>query len=239
MAGHSKWKTIKHKKSAQDAKRGKAFTKLIKEITVVARDGGGDPDANPRLRTLLEKAKQINIPQENVTRANKKGTGELPGLSYESVMYEGYGSHGIAVLVDVLTDNKNRAVSDMRHLFSKHGGNLAETGSVSWMFEKKGAITIQAPDLSEDELLEILLDFDISDMRSVDGDYIIYCDQKSLDSVKKVLQEQPQITIVSADLDWVAKNPMELSDREAEKAVGFLELLDDHDDVQNVYTNLA
>jgi len=239
MAGHSKWKTIKHKKAALDAKRGKAFTKLIKEITVVARDGGGDPDANPRLRTLMDKAKHINMPSDNVMRAIKKGTGELPGQSYEAVTYEGYGPGGIAILVDALTDNKNRTVADLRHQFSKKGGNLAETGAVSWMFEKKGALTMKAPDMSEDELLEILIDYDVSDIRKDEGMFVIYCEPKELDIVKKALEAHSGIIVESAELDWVAKNPMDLDEAQSTKALELLEVLDDHDDVQNVYTNLA
>ncbi len=239
MAGHSKWKTIKHKKAAQDAKRGKAFTKLIKEITVVARDGGGDSSANPRLRMLMDKAKQINMPQENVARAIKKGTGELPGQSFESVTYEGYGPGGIAILVEALTDNKNRTVSDMRHTFSKAGGNLGESGVVSWMFERKGSLTLKAPDKTEDDLLELLLDYDVSDIKQDDHLFVVYCNPKATDVIRKVLEQSEGITIESIDLDWVAKSPMDVSDQDTTKAIDFLEYLDDHDDVQNVYTNLA
>lgn len=238
MAGHSKWKTIKHKKAALDAKRGKAFTRLIKEITVVAKDGGGDPDGNPRLRTLLEKARFINMPQENITRAIKKGTGELPGVHYESIMYEGYGPGGIAVLIHTLTDNKNRTVSELRHLFSKNGGNLAETGAVGWMFEKLGAITFDAPGKTEDDLLELLLDFALSDIKKEDERFIVYCDMKALEPIKNVL-EKAGFAIESAEIEFVAKTPMELSDDESAKAVDLLEALDDQDDVQNVFTNLA
>ncbi len=239
MAGHSKWKTIKHKKAAQDAKRGKAFTKLIKEITVVARDGGGDPSANPRLRMLMDKAKHINMPQENVTRAIKKGTGELPGQAFESVTYEGYGPGGIAILVEALTDNKNRTVSDMRHTFSKAGGNLGESGVVSWMFERKGSLTCKAPGKTEDDLLELLLDYDVSDIKQDDHLFVVYCNPRETDVIRKALEQSEGITIESIDLDWVAKNPMAVSDDDSAKAIDFLELLDDHDDVQNVYTNLA
>ncbi len=238
MAGHSKWKTIKHKKAALDAKRGKSFTRLIKEITVVARDGGGDPDGNPRLRTLMDKAKQINMPQDNVTRAIKKGTGELPGLTYESVMYEGYGPGGIAILVDTLTDNKNRTVSDMRHQFSKKNGNLAETGAVAWMFERKGSLTFKAPEKSEDDILELLLDFDVHDIKTHEDLFVVYCDTKALEPIKKAL-ETAGIHVDHAELDYVAKNTMSLSETESAKALDLLDILDDHDDVQNVYTNLA
>jgi YebC/PmpR family DNA-binding regulatory protein len=238
MAGHSKWKTIKHKKAALDAKRGKAFTRLIKEITVVARDGGGDPDGNPRLRTLIEKARFINMPSENVTRAIKKGTGELPGVNYEAIMYEGYGPGGIAILAPVLTDNKNRTVSEMRHLFSKKGGNLAETGAVAWMFEKQGAVTFDAPGKTEDDILELLLDFDLFDIKKEEDQFVAYCDVKSLDTVKRAL-ESHNFNVESAEIEYVAKMPMSLDDTESAKAVDLLEALDDHEDVQNVYTNLA
>ena len=238
MAGHSKWKTIKHKKAAQDAKRGKAFTKLIKEITIVARDGGGDVSANPRLRMLLEKAREINMPQENITRAIKKGTGELPGQSLEAINYEGYGPGGIAIVVEALTDNKNRTVSDMRHLFSREGGTLAESGSVSWMFERKGVITFKSDTKTEDDLLELLLDYEISDIKKDEQLFMIYCDAKETDTIKQVL-EQHGIKVDQAELEWVAKNSIELDENNTTKAIEFLEQLDDHDDVQHVYTNLA
>ena len=238
MAGHSKWSTIKHKKAKEDAKRGKAFTKLIKEITVAARTGGGDPAGNPKLRLLLEKAKEINMPKENAERAIKKGTGELPGVSYESITYEGYGPYGIAVMVDTLTDNKNRTVSDMRRLFSSKGGNLAENGAVSWIFEKKGAVKALANGISEDEILEKLLDYNIDDITKDEGIFFITCDAKSLIQVKKAV-EQIGLKVENADLEWIPKNTTHLSDEQAEKAYEFLGALDDHDDVQNVYTNLT
>lgn len=238
MAGHSKWANIRHKKSREDAKRGKAFTKLIKEITVTARLGGGDPNHNPKLRQLIEKAKDINMPKENVARAIKKGTGELPGVHYEAVQYEGYGPYGIAVLVEVLTDNKNRAVADMRHLFSSKGGNLGDTGSVSWMFEHRGVIRARDTGLSEDDLLEKLIDYDIIDITKDEKLFSIVCGLKALDAVKKVV-ENLGLTIESADLEWVPKTTAALSENEATKAYEFLSALDDHDDVQNVFTNLA
>lgn len=239
MSGHSKWKTIKHKKAALDAKRGKAFTKLIKEITVVARDGGGDPAHNPRLRMLIEKSKAINMPQDNVVRAIKKGTGELPGQMFESITYEGYGPGGIAILIEALTDNKNRTISELRHAFSKAGVSLGESGTVSWMFERKGALTVKAEGKTEDDLLELLLDYDVSDIKQDDHLFVIYCDPKSTDAVRQALEQHKGIVIESVDLDWVAKNPIEISDEDTTKALEFLEVLDDLDDVQNVYTNLA
>jgi len=238
MAGHSKWANIKHKKAKEDSKRGKAFTKLIKEITVAARDGGGEVAHNPRLRLLVEKAKSINMPQENTIRAIKKGTGELPGQTFEAFVYEGYGPNGIAVIVDVLTDNKNRMVAEIRHLFSANGGSLGESGSVSWMFEKKGVIQANGPGKTEDDLLESLLDFDISTITSDADWFTIHCDPKSLDKVKQAV-EQLGLRIESAQLEWVPTTQTALPENQAEKAYDFLSALDDHDDVQNVYTNLA
>src|SRR3989338_8133694 len=180
MSGHSKWANIKHKKAKEDSARGKAFTKLTKEITIVARDAGGDPNGNPRLRTLIEKARRINMPLDNIKRAIQKGTGELPGVSYEQCMYEGYGPGGIAVMIEVMTDNKNRAVGDLRHTFSRKGGSLAEGGAVSWMFSQKGVIKA-AGAVSEDELFEKLLDFEIEDIKKEEDLFFITCDTKSLD----------------------------------------------------------
>lgn len=238
MAGHSKWANIKHRKAAQDAKRGKQFTKLIKEITVCARASGGDVAANPRLRQLVEKAKDMNMPSDNVSRAIKKGTGELPGAHYESIMYEGYGPYGIAVLVDVLTDNKNRTVAEMRNIFSSKGGSLAEGGAVAWMFEKLGVIRISGTTICEDALLESLIDYEIKDLSVENNTATITCEPKSLEPIKAMLQKQ-NYTIDSAELEWVAQNTTQLQHSESEKAMEFLETLDDHDDVQNVFTNLA
>ncbi len=237
MAGHSKWANIKHKKAKEDAKKGKIFTKLIKEITIVARQGGGNPDQNPRLRLLLEKSKEANMPQENTIRAIKKGTGELPGVSYEEYTYEGYAPCGIAVVVDALTDNKNRTVAEFRRLFSENGGTLGDSGSVSWMFEKVGAVNATGK-LTEDELLEHLIDYDIKDIQINDNEYSIYCDIKSLEAVKSAV-EKAELKIESAGLEWVAKNNTELSDAQADKVLAFLSELQDHDDVRNVYSNLS
>jgi len=238
MAGHSKWKTIKHKKAAADAKRGKEFTKLIKEITVAARDGGGDPSGNPRLRTLLDKAKKINMPQDNVSRAIKKGTGQLPGQQYEAFRYEGYGPGGIAVMVDVLTDNKNKAVAEVRHMFSKKGGNIAETGAVSWMFERLGAIRISESKLSEDELLEKLIEHDIQDITKEDNVTTVLCEPKALSEISNAISDAG-CTIDEAEVEWIAKTPLTLSTEEEKKAIEFLDAIEELDDVQNVYTNLG
>ena len=237
MAGHSKWANIRHKKAKEDAKRGKEFTKLIKEITIAAKSGG-DVAANPRLRTLVDKAKKINMPQENITRAIKKGTGELPGVSYEHITYEGHGPAGSAIIVEVLTDNKNRAVADMRRIFSKHGGNLGETGAVNWMFEKLGVIRAAKPSLSEDELFEKLLDFDINDISIQDDLLTITTPLQSLSTVAQAVKDL-DIDIDDAEVEWVAKTPFDADQEQVEKAFALLEVLEDHDDVQNVYTNLA
>lgn len=237
MAGHSHWATIKHKKAKEDAKRGKEFTKLVKEITVAARTGGGDPAGNPKLRLLLDKAKDINMPLENAQRAIKKGTGELPGQSYEEITYEGYGPGGIAVMVDALTDNKNRTVAELRRLFSSSGGTLAETGSVGWMFERLGVIRLSG-NTTEDNLLEMLLDYNIKDISKDDSLFIIYTDIKSLEPIKQELIKQ-SLNIESAEIEWVAKDDLVIPDEQRNQAYEFLSAIEDHDDVQNVYTNMA
>lgn len=238
MAGHSKWANIKHKKAKEDASRGKAFTKLVKEITIVARDGGGDPAGNPRLRTLIDKAKQINMPNENVKRAIQKGTGELPGVHYEQCMYEGYAPGGVAVMVEVLTDNKNRAVAEMRHTFTKQGGNLSESGSVSWMFEQKGVIKATGKSITEDELLEKLIDQEIDDISQHDSLFVITCPMKELAQVKKAVEDSG-LAVEDAEIEFVAKTPADVTDQMAEKAMEFIHALDELDDIQNVYSNLG
>ena len=238
MSGHSKWATIKHKKAKEDAKRGKTFTKLIKEISVAARQGGGDPDANPRLRTLMDKAKEVNMPAENSARAIKKGTGELPGTTYERYQYEGYGPGNSAVIVDVLTDNKNRAIAELRALFTRRGAVLAESGAVSWMFDKLGVIRIPTQGLSEDQLLEILLAHDVKDVYQEDGLFVITCDPKALDEVKSVLTNSGY-TVESAELEWVPKDTVPLNKESEDKAYEFLSAIEELDDVQNVYTNVG
>ena len=238
MSGHSKWATIKHKKAKEDAKRGKVFTKIIKELTVVARDGGGDPAGNPRLRDIVEKAKQANMPQDNITRAIKKGTGELPGVNYENVTFEGYGPSGIAVIVEVLTDNKNRAIAGIRHMFSAKGGNLGENGSVIWMFNHMGVIRVVGEELSEDSLLEMLIDYDISDINQEENIFTITCNQKALGQISQKIKDEG-IAVESAELEWVAKNSTELDEEQEKKAFDFLQALEEYEDTQNVYTNLA
>lgn len=238
MAGHSKWANIKHKKAKEDAVRGKAFTKLVKEITVASRVGGGDPSGNPRLRTLVEKAKDINMPQDNIKRAIQKGTGELPGVAYEHHMYEGYGPGGMAVMVEVLTDNKNRAVAEVRHVFTKKGGNMAENGSVSWMFSQKGVIKATGGKLTEDQLLEKLLNFDVEDIKKEEELFFIICNPKALEDVKAGVT-QAGLKAENSDIEWVAKDTAQLSSEDEEKAFEFLESLENLEDVQNVYSNIG
>lgn len=237
MSGHNKWSQIKHKKAKEDAKRGKAFTILTKEITVAAKEGGGDPAMNARLRFLLEKARDINMPADNTKRAIQRGTGELPGVSYEPYQYEGYGPYGMAVIVDTLSDNKNRTVATMRHTFSRFGGNVGESGSVSWMFERQGVVRGPVGSLTEDALLEALLDADIIDVQ-IEGDQVtVYCAPRCLDQVRKRMIELG-IKVEHAELEWVAKTYAPLSEEHAEKAVEFLSALEELDDVQHVYANM-
>ena len=200
MSGHSKWSTIKRKKAIEDSKRGKAFTKLIKEISVCARTGGGDPAGNPRLRLLLDKSKAINMPQENAIRAIKRGTSDTTGANYEHIMYEGYGPHNVAIVIEALTDNKNRTVAEIRRLFSSHGASLGETGTVSWMFERKGVINAEHPTIKEDDLLDHLLAYDVDEIKYDDEFFSIYCDPKSIEPIKETLIKLG-FKIESADLE--------------------------------------
>jgi YebC/PmpR family DNA-binding regulatory protein len=238
MSGHSKWSTIKRKKAIEDSKRGKAFTKLIKEISVCARTGGGDPAGNPRLRLLLDKSKAINMPQENAIRAIKRGTSDTTGANYEHIMYEGYGPHNVAVVIEALTDNKNRTVAEIRRLFSSHSASLGETGTVSWMFERKGVVRAENQKMKEDDLLEHLLEYDVDEITYDDGFFSIFCDPKSIEPIKETLIKLG-FKIESADLEWVAKNTVNLSDTDNENVYKFLTELEDHDDVQNVFSNLV
>lgn len=238
MSGHSKWANIKHRKAAQDLKRGKIFTRIIKEITIVARDGGGDPSGNPRLRTLLDKARLVNMPQENYVRAIKKGTGELPGVNYESQSYEGHGPHGIAIIVETLTDNKNRTAAEIRHIFSRGGGSLGANGSVGWMFNRLGMLKVTKANHTEDQVLETLLDYDIKDITVGDDIIFVTCEPTQTDLVRKTLEEN-KFKVESAELEWVPKEAICLEDEPAEKAIEFLESLEELEDVQNVYTNLG
>jgi YebC/PmpR family DNA-binding regulatory protein len=236
MSGHSKWATIRRKKGALDAKRGKLFTKLIKEITIAARDGGGDPNGNPRLRLAIDNAKAANMPADNIDRAIKKATGELEGAHYEEITYEGYAPAGIAVLVEVVTDNKKRTVAEVRHLFSKSGGNMGEAGSVAWMFERKGVLTLPRQNKTEDDMMEIVLDAGADDLQTEEEVFVVQTSVESFEPVRKALKEK-KLEIENASLQWVAKNHITVSGEDAEKVMKLIEALEDNDDVQNVFSN--
>jgi YebC/PmpR family DNA-binding regulatory protein len=236
MSGHSKWATTKRKKAVIDAKRGKMFTKLIKEITIAAREGGGDADGNPRLRLAIDNAKAANMPQDNIERAVKKATGELEGQVYHEFTYEGYGPSGIAFLVEVATDNKNRTVAEVRHLFTRYGGSLGESNSVAWMFQKKGVITLAKQGKTEEQILEIILEEGAEDLQTEDDFFVVYTPTEKFDNVRKSLQNK-NYEIENAALQWIAQNDVSISGEDAEKVGKLIEALEDCDDVQNVYTN--
>lgn len=236
MSGHSKWATIKRKKAAIDAKRGKMFTKLIKEITIAAREGGGDPNGNPRLRLAVDNAKAANMPQDNIERAIKKATGELEGVIYHELTYEGYAPGGIAVLVEVATDNKNRTVAEVRHIFSKNGGSLGENGSVAWMFDRKGIISLPKQGKSEDDIMEIILETGADDLQTEDEFYEVQTSIEAFEIVRRALNEK-NINVENASLQWVAQNTIRVAGEDAEKIMKLIEGLEDIDDVQNVYSN--
>ena len=236
MSGHSKWTTIRHKKAAQDAKRGKLFTKIIKELTVSARTGGGDTAGNPRLRAAVTEAKAANMPQDNIKRAIQKGTGELPGVNYEEVVYEGYGQGGVAIYVEALTDNKNRTTPEIRHLFSKYGGNLGDANSVAWMFEKKGYFVVSRSSVAEDDLMELVLEAGAEDMR-VDGEnYELFTELGQYENVKEALEEK-KIPVEISQIAMIPKNTTKVEGKKAQQLLKLLEFLEDHDDVQKVYAN--
>lgn len=238
MSGHSKWAQIKHKKASADAKRGKVFTTIVKEISVAARLGGGDLSGNPRLRTAIEKAKEVNMPSDNIKRAIMKGTGELPGVSYEETVYEGYGPGGVAILIEILTDNKNRTSSEIRHIMSKNGGNLGEAGCVSWMFEKKGYIIIEKTKIDEDTLMSVALDAGTEDMRNdpKEDNYEIITMPENMNNVKATI-EASGIPVSLAEITMLPKSYVTLDKKQAEQMIRLIEALEDHYDVQNVYTN--
>ncbi len=236
MSGHSKWHTIKHKKGAADAKRGRVFTKLIKEITVAARVGGGDAEGNPRLRTVILAAKAANMPKDNIEKAIKKGTGELPGVSYEEVAYEGYGPGGVAVYVQALTDNRNRTLPEIRHLFAKYGGNLGESNCVSWMFEKKGYIVVAKDKASEETLLEVVLDAGGDDVRDDGENWEVLTPPERLHAVNEALNGKG-IAATSAEISMVPKNTVKIEGKKAQQLLSMMEALEEHDDVQNVWAN--
>ncbi len=236
MSGHNKWSSIKHKKGAADAKRGRIFTKLIKEITVAARMGGGDPDANPRLRTAIAAAKSENMPKDNIERAIKKGTGELEGVSYEENTYEGYGPGGAAIFLESVTDNKNRAVADIRHIFAKSGGNLGENGCVAWMFDKKGYINIEKGGVDEEKLMEVALEAGAEDVRDEDGSFEVITEPEDFDMVREAI-ENASIAYADAEITMLPQTFTALQGKEAEQMVRLMDALDDCEDVQKVYTN--
>ena len=237
MSGHSKWSTIKHKKAQKDARRGKAFTKFIKEITVAARMGGGDINANPRLRTAVTVARQNSMPSDNIERAIKKGTGELEGVTYEEITYEAYGPGGVALLVQVLTDNRNRTVADIRSIISKHGGNLAEAGAVGWMFQKRGLVTVERAGVDEDRVMEVALEAGAEDVREA-GDLLeVLTTPAGFEGIKSA-REQAAITPASAEVTMLPQSTVTITGKHAEQMVKLLEALEDHDDVQNLSSNM-
>ena len=238
MSGHSKWATIKRKKAATDAKRGKIFTKYINEIIVAARAGGGDQNANPRLRTAVLGAKSVNMPADNIERAIKKGTGELEGVNYEEITYEGYGPGGIAILIDSLTDNRNRTTGEIRHILTKAGGRMADAGAVQWMFQSKGQIVVPRSAIEEDALLELVLDAGAEDVGTDDPEsYEITAPLSHLEAVKAALAKRG-VTLTSAEIAKVPQNTIALTEKDAEQALKLMEVLEDHDDVQRISSNL-
>ncbi|TFG37648.1 MAG: YebC/PmpR family DNA-binding transcriptional regulator [Syntrophobacterales bacterium] len=237
MSGHSKWSTIKHKKGAADAKRGKIFTKIIREVTLAARLGGGDPEGNSRLRQAISAAKAENMPKDNIDKAIKKGIGDLgDGIVYEEIVYEGYGPGGVAVLVEVMTDNRNRTVSEIRHIFSKHGGNLGENGCVSWIFEKKGTIIFNKNDVDEDELMEIVLEAGGDDVAEHESEYEVITDPNAFEDVKSAI-DSSGIKYIVAEIGMVPQTTVNLDEQKAAQMLRLMELMEDNDDVQNVYAN--
>ena len=237
MSGHSKWATIKHKKGALDAKRGALFTKLIKEITVAARSGGGSPESNPRLRTVVAKAKEANMPSDNIERAIKKGTGELPGVTYEEVTYEGYGPAGVAILIEALTDNKNRTAAEIRSALEKRGGNMSGAGSVAWQFLKKGFLVVKKEAVEEDKLMSIALDAGASDFVAQKDCYEVTTELHDFEAVKKAIQDAG-IAVESAEVTRIPSATVKVSDPGiAKNVMGLVESLEEHEDVQNVYAN--
>lgn len=236
MSGHSKWSSIKHKKGAADAKRGKIFTKLIKEITVAARMGGGDPDGNPRLRSAIAAAKGENMPKENIERGIKKGTGELEGVSYEEASYEGYGPGGVAVLVDCLTDNKNRTVADIKHIFERHGGNLGEPGCVAWMFEQKGLMVFEKDKVEEEVLFDLALEAGAEDVREEETEFEVITAPSDLESVKQTIDDAG-LSYTLAEITKIPQNTVKVEGKKAQQTVNLMQSIEDHDDVSHVYAN--
>lgn len=237
MSGHSKWANIKHRKAAQDAKRGNLFQKLVRAIIIAAKDGGGDPAMNMRLKTAIERAKAVSVPNDNITRAIKRGTGELGDISYDELTYEVIGPSGIAVLVNVMTDNRNRTTPEIRALLARNGGQMGSEGSVAWMFDRKGVIEVKGKNIDEDELMTLGLDSGMSDMEANDEGFTLYCEPSDLDTLQKALEDAKYV-VDNAEVSMVAKTPVEVSDPEsARKVLKLVDALEEHDDVQNVYSN--
>jgi YebC/PmpR family DNA-binding regulatory protein len=236
MSGHSKWHSIKHKKGALDAKRGKIFTRIIKELTVAARVGGGDPNMNPRLRTIIADAKAANMPADNIQRAIRRGTGEEPGVTYEEVTYEGYGPGGAAVIIEVLTDNRNRTVGELRHMLTKHGGNLGESNSVAWMFHKKGYIVIEKTKAQEDTLMDAVLEAGADDLRDDGDNWEVLSAPNVFEAVREAVKKLG-VEPASAEVAMLPQNYVKLEGKTAQQMVRLMEALDDHDDVQHVWSN--
>jgi YebC/PmpR family DNA-binding regulatory protein len=236
MSGHSKWASIRHKKSAVDAKRGKIFSKLIKEITVAARLGGGDPGGNPRLRAAIQAAKAENMPKDNIARAIKKGTGELGGTSYEEYNYEAYGPGGVAIMIDCLTDNRNRTVADIKHIFERHGGNLGEPGCVSWMFEKKGLIVFEKNSVEEEKLLDLALEAGAEDIKESETQFEVLSDPADFESVKKAFDDEG-LSYTLAEISMIPQNTVRLEGKEAERMLTLMGALEENDDINHVYAN--
>ncbi len=236
MSGHSKWASIKHKKAAQDAKRGKAFTKIIRELSIAARMDGGDPDVNPRLRKAIADAKAVNMPADNIKRAILKGTGQLEGTTYEEIHYEGYGPGGVAIYIDVLTDNKNRTVSEIRHIFSRNNGNIGESGCVGWMFSRKGYIVVEKSKAKEDDLLEVVLEAGAEDLREDGSNYEIFTEPEDYEAVINALKEN-KIDLAASNLGYIPNNYVNVEGKQAQQLLRLMEELEDHDDVQNVWAN--
>lgn len=236
MSGHSKWKTNKGKKMAADAKKGAIYTKIIKELTIVAREGGGNPDTNPRLRAIIAKAREANMPQDNIKMAIKRGTGELPGVIYESVTYEAYGPGGVAIMVEALTDNKNRTSAELRNIMSKKGGNFAGTGAVSWMFTKKGYFLIEKSQAKEDELMDLVLEAGAEDMKTDEKNYEITTSVQNFEKVKQAIDSK-SICCQDAEVTMIPSSTIKLAGQDAKQLLGLIETLEEHDDVQQVYAN--
>jgi YebC/PmpR family DNA-binding regulatory protein len=237
MAGHSKWANIKHRKARQDAKRGKIFTRVIKEVTIASRMGGGDPDGNPRLRAAIAEAKSHNVPMDNIDRAIKRGTGEMEGVNYEELTYEGYGPGGVAILVEAMTDNKNRTVGELRHLLSKHGGNMGENGCVSWMFDRKGHFAIEGTQIDEETFMELALELEAEDFESDQDAYTIYSAPEDYQRIRDALEEREDLEVAVKEVAMIPQNLIKVEGGDARKVIILMEALEDHDDIQNVWAN--